>query len=432
MIQFTGAALLALMFLVFCSPAAASENPCSPPFTAERVVSCARAVSPEVQMSSREFDALRGRRISAGIWLPSNPKIALEGGDRELAGRQGSSAFNWTAMLSQELEVAGQRGLRLKVADTELEAQTRRMVVTELDVATAALVALFQVQAADEELRLAERLGQIATTLTDLAEQRSKEGLLSPVDADVARAESVRIGLIRYEARRRAYAARANLNVLLGRAFDASIETVDTLRSSLTPPAEVIAGVSSYVNRAVLLRGEVAAADAERRVLTARLALIQRERVPNPTFSVFRQRDEIRDKIWGGGISLSVPLPAPFGQSRAGEIEETIARIRQAGSNVDLVRRRVQIEATRAYADWKSSSEALDLFEPGLSGRANEDLDRIRDAIGSRQLPLRDALLAQRSLTDLLIEEVTARLNYSVAWANLMRVGGYSLPGTGL
>jgi hypothetical protein len=32
-------------------------------------------------------------------------------------------------------------------------------------------------------------------------------------------------------------------------------------------------------------------------------------------------------------------------------------------------------------------------------------------------------------LVDLLLADIEARLNYSQAWANLMRVGGYPLPG---
>ena len=425
-----GAALAALAFCLFITaPGWASENVCGSPFSPERVVACALAVSPEVQIAARDLDALKGRRTSAGIWLPSNPKLSFEGGNRQFAEPHGSSAFNWTAMLSQEVEVAGQRGLRLRVADAQLEAQTRRVVVTEVEVASAALTALFQVEAANEELRVAERLGEIAKALSDLADQRAAEGLLSPVDADVAKAESVRIGLIRYEVRRNAYAARANLNVLLARDFDAALDTAGELPAFLNPPAEVVAGMSGYVTRALTLRGEIAAAEAERRALENRLALIRRERVPNPTFGFFRQRDELRDKIWGGTIALSVPLPAPLGQSKAGEIEEAIARIRQAGNNRELVKRGVRIEAARAYADWQSSSEALGLFKPELKRRSEDDLVRIREAIGSRQLSLRDALLAQRTLVELLMADVKARLDYCLAWTTLMRVGGYSLPG---
>jgi len=430
MIVSRGVALATLIFFLFVQAPCSADEPCKTPLTADKVVSCALSVSPEVQIAQREFDALRGRRTSASIWLPSNPNISFNGGDRELAERPGSvSAFNWTATLSQEVEVAGQRGLRLRVADAELQAQTRRVVVTELDVAARALSTFFEVQAAREELNLAERLGQIAQSLSELAEQRSNIGLLSPVDADVAQSESIRIGLIRYDTRRRFYSAQANLNGLLGRDFDAPVEIGGSLPPSLTAPPEVRDGASSFVRRALLLRGEIAAADAERLILEAQLQLIRRQRVPNPTFSIYRQRDELRDRIFGGGISIAIPLPAPLGQDSAGEIEETIARIAQAKSNVELVKRNVRIEATRAYEDWQTSSEALTLFQPELVSRANDDLDLIREAIGSRQLSLREALLAQRSLVDLLLADIEARLNYSRAWANLMRVGGYPVPG---
>jgi hypothetical protein len=149
--QSGGAALVALIIFLQTSAALAEEAVCRPPYNAERVVECALVVSPEVQISLREFDALQGRRMSAGIWLPSNPTISFDGGDREFAQPRGASAFNWIVTLSQEVEVAGQRGLRVKVANTELEAQARRTLVTELEVASNALAALFQLQAAREE-----------------------------------------------------------------------------------------------------------------------------------------------------------------------------------------------------------------------------------------------------------------------------------------
>lgn len=423
------AAFAALTFLFFLFVPCVTAQVCEPPLDGERTVLCALSTSPELQIAQRELGALRGRRVTAGIWLPSNPNISFNADQRQpWENRSGESVFNWYATLSQEVEVAGQRSLRLSVVDAQTQAQIRRIAVTELEVAAQALTAFLELQAAREQIAVADHLGQIAASLSSLADARAKGGLLSEVDADVAKSESTRIAVARYQAQRQYFAALGNLNVLLGRDPDTSIELTGELGAGPLPP-DLQDGLSQFVSRALLLRGEVAAAAAERSALVRQLTLLRRERIPNPTLSIFAQRDGFNERVLGGGISIPIPLRAPVGQTRAGEIQETIARIDQAGANVELVRRRVRVEAARAYSDWQTSSEATKLFAPDLVARSYNDLDVIREAIGSRQLSLREALLAQRSLIDLLVASIEIRRNHALAWVNLMRVGGFALPG---
>ena len=117
----------------------------------------------------------------------------------------------------------------------------------------------------------------MAQALATFADARAKEALVAGIEADVARAEAARIGLARVEAERRAADARATVAVLLD---------VDPGRLALPDvspwaPAPLPAG--SLEDQALGLRGEVAAAEMERQVLERRLALVRRERVPNPT-----------------------------------------------------------------------------------------------------------------------------------------------------
>jgi hypothetical protein len=136
----------------------------------------------------------------------------------------------------------------------------------------------------------------------------------------------------------------------------------------------------------------------ERQVLEGRLVVVRRERIPNPTLSVFAERGEIDDQIYGVGLSVPLPLPAPVGRTRAGEIAETLAQIRAAESSAELVRRRVRA-----------------------------DLAALREAISSRQLSLREGLQWQRTLIELLQGDIEARLGRALAWVDLRRVVGLPL-----
>jgi len=395
---------------------------CARPLDADAVVRCALAASPEVRVARAQLDAAAGRRATAEVLLPSNPTIAGNISNRRRPPPEQASVLNWGVIVQQEIEIAGQRGARVDEAEAATAALTRRAKVAEQEVAAGALAAYYEALAAQESLRFATQLAATAQALVTYADARAKEALVAGVEADVARAEGARIGLARFEAERRLTEAQAALAMLLD---------VDPRRLTLpdglpqSPPAALPAG--SLEEQALGLRGEVAAAEIERQVLERRLALVRRERVPNPTISAFFERGEINDRIIGVGLSFPLPLPSPIGRTRAGEIAETLAQIRAAESSQELVRRRVRMEVIRAQAAFQTRSAAGKLFAGDLLARAQGDLTALREAISSRQLTLREGLQWQRSLIELLQADIDVRLARTLAWVELQRVVGLPL-----
>jgi cobalt-zinc-cadmium efflux system outer membrane protein len=397
---------------------------CSGPLDPARVVACALAVSPEVGEARQRLAAVAGRRTAAEVLLPSNPVLSGVIAQRRRPSSEPASVLNWSVSLAQEIEVAGQRGARMAVADAEAVSQARRAAVIEQEVGAAALVAFFEASAAREALRFADDLVTSAAALARAADARAAEALIAGVEADVARAEAIRIGLLRAEASRRWATARSELGLLLG--LDGATMEVPRLADA-TLVAPVIADPARLTAQALQLRGEIASAEAERRVLQGRLALHRRERVPNLTLSAFAERGEIDDRIFGLGLSIPLPLPAPVGRTRAGEIAETLAQVGAAASSLDLVRRRVRSEVARALAALSARETARSLFDPGHLARARADLLALRDAVAARQLPLRDAVAWQRSLTELLAADIETQLLRALAVIDLRRVVGLPL-----
>ena len=357
---------------------------CGSLIDADTVVRCALAASPEIREARERLSALAGRRATAGVWLPSNPTVGATVAERRRPPPDAVSVLNWSVVLSQELEIAGQRGARVDTADAEAAAQARRVGVAEQEVAAGALTAYYEAIAADEGLQFAADLAQNAQALAIFAEARAKEALLAGVEADVARAEATRIGLVRFEAERRLADSRAVLAVLL------DVEPTSLTVPSALPTETPASLEGSPEKQALRLRGEIVAAEMERKVLEGRLALVRRERIPNLTLSVFAERGEINDRVLGLGLSVPLPLPAPVGRTRAGEIAEALAQIRAAESSTELVRRRVRLEVARAVAALRARRGAAGLFEGDLLTRARADLASLREAISSRQLSLRE------------------------------------------
>jgi len=304
--------------------------PCAGAWDAAKVVRCALAASPEVRQAREALATIAGRRTTAEVWLPSNPVVAATIAHRRRPPPESAEALNWSVNLSQEFEIAGQRGLRVDAADAQAAAQRRRVAVAEQEVAAGALGAYYEAVAAQETLRFAEDLSRTAQALAAYAEGRAKEAVLAGVEADVARAEATRLGLVRFEAERRLAESRTALALLLE--VDPTGLTLD---GSLAPAPASALPPGQLEEQALRLRGEIAAAEIERQVLERRLAVVRRERVPNLTLSAFAERGEIDDRIFGFGLSVPLPLPSPVGRTRAGEIAETLAQIRAAEASTE-------------------------------------------------------------------------------------------------
>lgn len=397
------------------------DNMCSRLGEARRAVACALATSPEVGEQRANLAAIAGRRVAAGVWLPSHPVLSMTAARRRRPAPESATAFNWSVTLSQAVAVGGQRGKRLEVVDAEAAAQVRRVAVVEQEVAAAAASAWLEAVAARELATISEQLGRTAEALAAAVEGRAREALVAGVEADVTRAEAVRIGAVRLEAERRLADASASLALLVG-ADASSLEVAPALPS---PPGEL--SVDGLEARALELRGEVDAADMERVVRQRRLELIRRERIPSLTISAFAERGEINDRIFGAGLAVPLPLPTPLGPSRAGDIQEAQAEVVAAQNNAELVRRRVRLEIARAAAAYRSRRAATALYDPALISRARAEVVALRESLVGRQLSVREALVWQRGLIELLAGDIESRLAAALADVELRRTTGFPI-----
>lgn len=408
-----------------------SHGPCASPFDAQAVLHCAFSRSPELRLARQELEVLAGKHTTAATLLPSHPVVTASVADRRIFSPapqdSPSPVINWYVTLSQEIEVAGQRGARLNAVEAELTAQLRKVAITEQELAAAALSAYYEVLAAEDELRLAAELSHTAQALVTVSAARAKESLVAPVDADVARTEAVNITLGGFEAERRHTAAQALLGALLG--MPGPFTVTGSLDQTVTAPAASEVPLELAVHRAFTIRGEVVAAEQERNLRAARVSLLRRQRIPNPTLSFFAQRDGFNERVLGAGISMPLFLPSPLGPSRAGELASARAQLEQADTTIEQARRRIRSEVTRAIQAEQTCARALLLFPPDLIARAKTDLEAITQALSAHQLAIREALLAQRSLIEFQQAYIRSRLAFALARVERLRAMGLPLAG---
>jgi cobalt-zinc-cadmium efflux system outer membrane protein len=409
--------------VAIAEPALAQEKlECSARITRDNLVSCALAASLTVRREHATSLALEGRRAAFSPLLPSNPVLALTGARRASVGTE-PTAINWSATLSQELELAGQRASRLREADAELDAQAKRILLSKRDTAIVAWDAFFSIIAAQQELGLSERLLLASQRVRDAVRAKAQQGLAATVDADVADAANLRVLQSQLAAERTLSTARARIAWLLGSQASSAALTIEGELIPLALPSLA----NGTRHRDLSARPEILILEAERGAMLARAEAFRRSRIPNPTVSLFAQNDGYNERVVGVGVSFPIPLPTPVGRVYAGEIAEAEALARRAETDRVHAEREIRLTIATAVANLEAHRKAVEAFRPEVLKRAEDSLRDLAEQIQAGRLSVRESLVAQQALIDMLQNHIAERRALCLASVELAAALGLSL-----
>lgn len=427
MIQKLVAATWAAGVVAFCCPLfAAGARDCSA-VNRRSVVRCALAASLDGRAERQSVEALEGRRVAVSPLFPANPVLSIAA-SRRSAGA--AATTNWTASLAQELEIGGQRGTRQAAVDAEIGARKGRVAVLDRDVAARAWRAYFKALAARDELALTTRLEKTLQRVKIATRAAAERGLVSGIESDLAEVAELRVTQVRARATVRARSAVLSLTSLLG--FDPTTAPAASVEGELIPlaSAEQVSSGGSASDPDLAARPEVQNAAFERRAFELRASAYRRARIPNLTVSAFVENDGFNERVIGAGIALPVPLPAPLGRSYAGEIAENEALSRRAATEVERVRRELRLERMNALESYQGAKTQAAVFTVERLARADQGLASIAQEIEAGRLSVRDSIVAQQALVELLLSAVEARLELCLASVDLVHAAGLPLNGS--
>ncbi|MAE71659.1 MAG: hypothetical protein CME06_14475 [Gemmatimonadetes bacterium] len=302
----------------------------------------------------------------ASLWLPHNPEFSIGAGPRRgVAGRY----TDLSASISQRVEIAGERGLRIEAAE-----RSRRRFNAELDEARWHVhrdvhAAFHRALVAREKMLAADRLLAFQERLLDIARRRFRAGDVSELAVRVTEGELSQSRVAKIAAKQAYRHARLELGALAGWPETHPPEPAGSLDAPLDPPPREMLWVAAQSHQPRLRTLRAIRAEAEALAHSA-----EREAWPEPTLGLEYAREGapagFDEAVVIGTFSVSIPLFARDQGARAkAHAEVRLAEAEQQVYSAQLAARLEQDRSalTAAAARVRSyGSEILPTFEKNL------------------------------------------------------------------
>ena len=328
---------------------------------------------------------------------PFNPEVAAL-----LPGIPSAGAPRYELSLTQELEWAGQRGLRTGAADygvTRAAAVVRDAARQTLGGAS---IAFFRAVAARARLAVSEQALALSERLVGAVRIQVREGEISILEANLAEIEAGRARGRVLASRREATSAELALKQSIGLAPDLPIR----VHTDTSIPSARALSVDSLIQVALARRPDVTASVSATRQSETLAALARREAIPNLRVGAVAERDNPgEDPRIGFAIGMGLPL---LNRNR-GLVERRRAETVRLELQTRATELAVRTEVTDAVRAYETAVAEASIYETSVLLPARRNVALLDSAYRAGKLPLPTLLLLRNQLLD-------AELNYWEAW----------------
>lgn len=397
----------------------------------ERLVESAGSRRADLLAARQRLVIAEGRLRQAGL-LP-NPVFSTEYGSPRFLG--GESEYDFSAGLSQTIELGGKRGKRRAVAELELQQVRFEISTIERQIAVEIRRDYTKAIAAARQLDVVERLLAADAELLRVTEARLNEGDVAPLDLNLVRVESERLRVQRIEARNELETALLRIRTLIG--FDVT-EPLRLAPQSDRPP-RLDLGLSDLTAKALNDRSDLRAARLGEQIGSARLSLARAQSAPDVTPSVrFGRSRSFLDlpASAGGGmansvdseltVGVSIGLPV-FDRNQGGVASATGEQV-QATRNREFLEATIKRDVAVAYSQYRAAAEKLVLYTTQIMPRAEANLQTVRAAYNAGEFSVFEVVNEQRRLNENVTNYNRALEEYYTTLTALEAAVGGALP----
>ncbi len=380
------------------------------PTSLEQILAYADRNAPSLQVARQRIGLGDAAIADASPLLPDNPEVSVGVGP----GVNDSTHVDFTASVSQRIEIAGERSVRLEAAE-----RTRDRLRAELDEARWEVhrdvhAAFHRALVARERLAGAERLLSFQERLVEITGGQLRAGEVSPLAVRLAEGELSQARVAKIAAEQSYLTARLELGALAGWPASHPPEPAGRLDTPRDPPA-----AEALVEAARRHQPRLRTLHATRVEAAANTRAADRDAWPEPTIGVQLNRESFpagppETQIFGT-LSLPIPLVQRNQGARAlARAEADIAEAEQSAFGSQL-RNRIEQHRTAVIASAAQvrtyGSEILPSFE--------ENLRLIQRAFELGEIDILQVSVARERFLRIQADALDAYGNYFQAIADL-------------
>jgi len=338
----------------------------APPLTLAQAVQIALQNNPEIAILRKDIEKARAEKGVASHILQANPEIGVQVRERR-GGNQ--SLWDYELSLSQSIEIGGQRGYRMRMAEidllkTRLQQQKEKFVITEK------VKAIFiDLTALNEKLQSLQNILRVERDLSQWLSRRAAQGEISSVKLNTVKLEALETKEKLLEVRRAIGGKRQELGWVMN--------------SPLQGDVEIAYGWPEFPTKVALdtlkrwlgeRNAEIKITSLDFKKATTKVKLIKAGRfMPNLALSLSRSRED-KDNIIGVGLSI----PLPIFNRKTGELRAARAEEGKAALRLQQVQGKSLSELIRYYQDLLTMGQQKRLFAREILPITQQNLDQIR------------------------------------------------------
>ena len=322
--------------------------------------------------------------------------------------------------LDQPLEIGGQRGRRIEVAQQEGALTNVEVTTLGWQVRMNTRQAFYNFALARAETQRLGKVVKLADRLRQIAQERYDAGAVAQLEVIQAGLELARAQADFDVAQQRESISLSQLNVLLNEPATRAWQLAGSLEDPL-PEVQL----EDLIQRAYASNYDLQHLAQELKVEESRLKLVKAERIPNLDVQVGSDVNAPFDYTYGprAGLSLTIPL---FYRNQ-GEIAQSLATERVLEAETAATKRSAAGRVEASYFDLKAQQSQVETYRQKLVPAARQLLSLAEESYRAGKTSILSVIDAQRNVQDVERSYQESLLALQNAFATLEETVGTAL-----
>ena len=368
--------------------------------------------NPELNTIREKVKVARAR--IDGIALLSNPELETE--------FFGGAYAQQSLELTKAFELGGQRGHRIRIAETQLEKVETELAKASQSVTKSVKIAFYELLLIQEKLKLSKEIARHNEQMRDIAETRFETGDISVTQANLA---SIHLQSALREAailESKLQLAQLTLNRLMGTALETSSVAVGELREKILADTDQRLTLDTLKTQALTHRNDLKALQLKTQLTESELRLSKAVNIPDLSVGALAERSAGENAF---GVKFSIPLPL-FNRNRA-KINATEAQQQVNTAEINNFEKQIVQEVIAAFLSLQTARKMLTFYGGDSLKLLNENLKLTRTAYELGETELLELILMQNEFIKTRFAYLDALAAYHQSLAELEAAIGTSL-----